>query len=496
MSTSSSTEPTTGPTTGRAKATIGLTGLAVMGSNLARNIARHGHTIAVHNRTQAKTDALIEEHGDEGDFIPASSVKEFVESIERPRVIMIMVKAGAPTDAVIEELVPYLDKGDIIVDGGNAHFTDTIRRTEELAEKGIEFVGTGVSGGEEGALNGPSIMVGGSDQAYERVGPIMESIAARAGDGEACSAHVGTGGAGHFVKMVHNGIEYADMQLIAESYDLLRSVGGLEPAQIADVFAEWNTGELESFLIEMTADVLKHVDADTGKPFVDVVKDAAEQKGTGRWTVQSALDLGVPVTGIAEATFARSLSGHTDQRKAVREAFPTDPDAKPVSVDPEVFVDQVRDALYASKVVAYAQGFDQIAAGADEHGWQIDLGEVAKIWRAGCIIRARFLNRITEAYAADPHLTTLLTTPFFADAVKQSVPAWREVVATSALSGVPAPAFASSLAYFDALRRDRLPAALIQALRDNFGAHTYERVDRPGTFHTRWSGDRSESEQG
>ncbi len=490
----------TGPvSTAEPRATIGLTGLAVMGRNLARNIARHGHTIAVHNRTTSRMTSLIEEHGDEGaesggGLVATESLEEFVAAIERPRVVLVMVKAGPGTDAVIDDLVPLLERGDIVVDCGNAHYTDTIRRTERLEEHGLHFVGTGVSGGEEGALHGPSIMVGGSDEAYGRLGPIMESIAAHVGD-EPCCAHVGVGGTGHFVKMVHNGIEYADMQLIAESYDLLRSIGGLEPAEIADVFAEWNRGELESFLIQMTADVLRHTDAGTGRPFVDVVRDAAEQKGTGRWTVQSALDLGVPITGIAEATFARSLSGHTAQREAAREMFSTSPDEHRVEVDRDTFVDQVRAALYSSKVVAYAQGFDQIAAGAEEHGWDVDLGQVAKIWRDGCIIRARFLGRITEAYADEPDLTTLLTTPFFADAVKVGVDAWREVVAAAARGGVPVPAFGSSLSYFDGLRRERLPAALIQALRDNFGAHTYQRVDRPGTFHTAWAADLTESEQ-
>jgi 6-phosphogluconate dehydrogenase len=471
-----------------ARATIGLTGLATMGRNLARNIARNGHTIAVHNRTTARTTALLDEFGDEGDFVASESLEELVRAIARPRAIVVMVKAGEATDAVIDELVPLLDEDDIVVDAGNAHFVDTVRRQEALAEHGLHFVGMGVSGGEEGALHGPSIMVGGSEHAYERLRPVVESIAAVV-DGTPCCAHVGPDGAGHFVKMVHNGIEYADMQLIAESYDLLRSVLGLEPAQVADIFEEWNGGDLESFLIEMTADVLRHTDAETGEPFVDVVRDAAEQKGTGRWTVQNALELGVPVTGIAEATFARSLSGHTEQRAAARAVFSTDPEAQRVEVDRDVFVDQVRAALYASKVVAYAQGFDQIAAGAEAHGWDIDLGEVATIWRGGCIIRAQFLDRIKEAYADEPDLTTLLTTAYFADAVKDGVDAWREVVATAARGGVPTPAFSSSLAYFDGLRRDRLPAALIQALRDNFGAHTYARVDREGTFHTRWAED-------
>ncbi|MCW2773411.1 MAG: gndA [Nocardioides sp.] len=475
-----------------ARATIGLTGLAVMGRNLARNIARHGHTIAVHNRTTAKMTALLEEYGDEGDFVGSESLEDFVASIERPRAIVIMVKAGEPTDAVIDGLVPLLDEGDIVVDGGNAHFTDTLRREKALAEKGLHFVGMGVSGGEEGALNGPSIMVGGSDDAYARLAPVLESIAAQV-DGTPCCAHVGPDAAGHFVKMVHNGIEYADMQLIAESYDLLRNVAGIEPAGIAEVFREWNGGDLESFLIEITAVVLDHTDAATGRPFVDVVKDAAEQKGTGRWTVQSALDLGVPVTGIAEATFARSLSGHAEQRAAARKVFDTDPEGAPLD-DRDAFVDDVRAALYASKVVAYAQGFDQIAAGSEEHDWDVDLGQMATIWRGGCIIRAQFLDRIKEAYAEEPDLTTLLTTAYFADAVKQGADAWRRVVSTGVAAGVPMPAFSSSLAYFDGLRREHLPAALIQALRDNFGAHTYARVDRERVFHTNWGGELAESQ--
>ncbi|MGZ4492687.1 MAG: NADP-dependent phosphogluconate dehydrogenase [Nocardioidaceae bacterium] len=473
-----------------ARATIGLTGLAVMGRNLARNIARHGHTIAVHNRTTARMTALLAEHGDEGDFVGSASTADFVASIRRPRAIVVMVKAGEATDAVVDELVPLLEEGDIVVDAGNAHFEDTRRRERALAEKGLHFVGMGVSGGEEGALHGPSIMVGGSAEAYARLGPILESIAAEV-DGTPCCTHVGTDGAGHFVKMVHNGIEYADMQLIAEAYDLLRDGLDASPAEVAEIFRAWNEGDLESFLIEITADVLAHTDAATGKPVVDVVADAAEQKGTGRWTVQTALDLGVPATGIAEATFARSLSGHPDLRAAAREVFTTaDPAWR--AEDRAAFIEDVRQALYVSKVVAYAQGFDMIRVGAEEYGWDIDLGMMATIWRGGCIIRARFLDRIREAYQ-DADLATLLTAPYFADAVSEGVDAWRRVVGTAARAGVPTPAFSSSLAYFDALRRGRLPAALIQGLRDNFGAHTYRRVDREGTFHTAWAGDRAES---
>ncbi len=474
------------------KPTIGVTGLATMGRNLARNIARHGHAVAVHNRTTSRMTHLLEEFGDEGTFVGAETLEELVAGIERPRAIIIMVKAGEPTDAVIDELVPLLDEDDIVVDGGNAHFTDTLRREQALKEHGLHFVGMGVSGGEEGALNGPSIMVGGSDHAYARLAPVLESIAAQV-DGTPCCAHVGPGAAGHFVKMVHNGIEYADMQLIAESYDLLRHVAGLEPTDIAQVFREWNDGDLESFLIEITAAVLDHVDAETGQPFVDIVADAAEQKGTGRWTVQSALDLGVPVTGIAEATFARSLSGHAEQRSAARQVFSTDPEGAELD-DRDAFVDDVRAALYASKVVAYAQGFDQIAAGSDEHDWGVDPGAMATIWRGGCIIRAQFLDRIKEAYAEEPDLTTLLTTPYFAEAVTRGADAWRRVVTAGVAAGVPLPAFSSSLAYFDGLRREHLPASLIQALRDNFGAHTYARTDRPGTFHTAWADDLTEKE--
>ena len=372
-----------------------------------------------------------------------------------------------------------------MVDCGNAHYTDTRRREAALRERGLHFVGCGVSGGEEGALNGPSIMPGGSAESYARLGPMFESIAAQV-DGTPCCVHVGPDGAGHFVKMVHNGIEYADMQLIAEAYDILRAGLGEEPGQISEIFRAWNEGDLDSFLIQITADVLAHTDARTGRPFVDIVADRAEQKGTGRWTVQSALDLGVPITGIAEATFARSLSGHAAQRAAAREAFGSD--AKPLAgIDRDAFIDQVRRALYASKVVAYAQGFDHIAAGSAEYGWDIDRGAMATIWRGGCIIRARFLDRIRTAYDEDPGLPSLLVARYFADAVRDGVDAWRRVVAQAALTGIPTPAFSSSLAYYDGLRRDRLPAALIQGLRDNFGAHTYQRVDAEGSFHTEWA---------
>jgi 6-phosphogluconate dehydrogenase len=477
---------------GDATADIGVTGLAVMGRNLARNLARHGHAVALHNRTYARTASLVDEHGDEGTFVASESIEDFVASLKKPRAIIVMVKAGDPTDAVIDELTPLLEDGDIVVDCGNAHFADTRRREAALAERGLHFVGCGVSGGEEGALNGPSIMPGGSKQSYEKLGPIFESIAAEV-DGTPCCVHVGADGAGHFVKMVHNGIEYADMQLIAEAYDLLRHGLDATPGELAEVFAGWNEGDLESFLIEITAAVLAQTDAGTGQPFVDIVLDQAEQKGTGRWTVQSALDLGVPITGIAEATFARALSGHAEQREPARSVFGSD--VAPLEIDDrDAFVEDVRRALYASKVVAYAQGFDHIAAGSAEYGWDIDRAAMATIWRGGCIIRARFLNRIREAYDENATLPSLLVAPYFADAVRHGVDSWRRVVAQAATVGIPTPAFSSSLAYYDGLRRDRLPAALIQGLRDNFGAHTYKRVDREGTFHVEWAGDRKEHE--
>ncbi|MFM2019656.1 MAG: hypothetical protein RL718_237 [Actinomycetota bacterium] len=473
------------------KANIGVVGLAVMGSNLARNLAsREGNRVAVYNRSFERTELLTSEHP-EANFISASTIDEFVDSLAKPRTAIIMVQAGAGTDAVINQLAERFEPGDIIVDGGNALFTDTLRREKAISAMGINFVGAGISGGEEGALKGPSIMPGGSAEAYKTLGPILSSIAAVA-EGEPCVTHIGTDGAGHFVKMIHNGIEYADMQLIAEAYDILRQAGGFTPAEIAEIFEEWNRGDLESFLIEITAVVLKQVDAKTGKPFVDVVLDQAGSKGTGVWTVQTALNLGVPVSGIAEAVFARSLSSQSAQRRA---ATNLPGSAKPWAIsDKKAFVESVRQALYASKLVAYAQGFDAIRAGAAEYNWNIDLGAVSKIWRGGCIIRAQFLNRIADAYAANPNLESLILDPYFTKAVANAVSSWREVVANAALSGVPIPAFASSLSYYDGLRAERLPAALVQGQRDFFGAHTYKRVDMPGIFHTLWSGDRSEVE--
>ncbi|WP_115944989.1 NADP-dependent phosphogluconate dehydrogenase [Amycolatopsis thermalba] len=469
------------------KASIGVTGLAVMGRNLARNLARHGHTVALHNRSEQRTRDLVEQFGDEGEFIPTYSAQEFVDALERPRKLVIMVKAGAPTDAVIEEFAPLLEEGDVIVDAGNAHFADTRRREAALRERGLHFVGTGVSGGEEGALHGPSIMPGGSKESYESLGPLFESISAKV-DGDPCCTHIGPDGAGHFVKMVHNGIEYSDMQLIAESFDLLRGALGYEPGQIAEVFRTWNTGRLDSYLIEITAEVLAHTDAATGKPFVDIVTDQAEQKGTGRWTVQIGLDLGVPISGIAEAVFARSLSGSADLRAAGR-GLPGPTRAPLTGAAAETFADDVERALYASKIVAYAQGFNQIQAGGAEYGWDIDLGALAAIWRGGCIIRAKFLDDIRAAYAAEPGLPTLLTAGDFRKAVEDAQDAWRSVISTAVRLGIPTPGFSTALAYYDGLRAERLPAALVQGQRDFFGAHTYRRVDREGSFHTRWAED-------
>ncbi|MHA3683147.1 NADP-dependent phosphogluconate dehydrogenase [Leucobacter sp. HY1910] len=470
-------------------ANIGVVGLAVMGANLARNLAsREGNTVAVFNRSHSRTEALVGEHPEAG-FVPAASYAEFAASLTKPRTAILMVQAGEATDATISAIADVFEPGDIIVDGGNAYFPDTIRREREMRARGINFVGVGISGGEEGALNGPSIMPGGSDEAWATLGPILTSIAAVA-EGEPCVTHVGHDGAGHFVKMVHNGIEYADMQLIAEAYDLIRRGTGKSPAEIADIFAQWNTGELESYLVEITAEVLRQVDQATGAPLVDVILDRAGAKGTGAWTVQTALSLGVPVSGIAEATFARSLSSQAGQRAAAA-ALPGPSETFTVENE-EAFIEDVRQALYASKIVAYSQGFDEIRAGAAEYNWNIDLGAVSRLWRAGCIIRAQFLNRIADAFAADDQLTLLMAAPYFADALSRGQAAWRRVVIAATQAGIPAPAFSSSLAYYDGLRADRLPAALVQGQRDFFGAHTYRRTDREGSFHTLWSGDRSE----
>ncbi|WP_293951756.1 NADP-dependent phosphogluconate dehydrogenase [uncultured Corynebacterium sp.] len=474
-------------------AQIGVVGLAVMGSNLARNFARNGHTVAVYNRSTDKTDKLISDYVTDGNFIPTKTVEDFVAALEKPRRAIIMVQAGAATDAVINQLADAMEEGDIIIDGGNALYTDTIRREKEIAARGRHFVGAGISGGEEGALNGPSIMPGGPKESWEALGPLLESISAKV-DGVPCVTHIGPDGAGHFVKMVHNGIEYADMQVIGEAYQLLRFGAGMEPAEIADVFAEWNKGDLDSYLIEITAEVLRQVDAETGKPLVDVILDAAGQKGTGRWTVKEALDLGVPTTAIGEAVFARALSSSLDQRKAAQDNLPTGAlmNFNELGVDKAEFIEDVRRALYASKLVAYAQGFDEIKAGSEVHNWGIDPRDLATIWRGGCIIRAKFLNRIVDAYDNDAELPSLLLDPYFKGELEGLMDSWRKIVIYVTQLGLPAPVFTSSLAYYDSLRAERLPAAIIQGQRDFFGAHTYQRIDKEGTFHTLWSGDRSE----
>lgn len=471
-----------------AQANIGVVGLAAMGSNLARNLAHHGNTVAVYNRHYDRTETLMNEHGDEGKFVPAHTVEEFVASLSKPRTAIIMVKAGAPTDAVIEELANAMEPGDIIVDGGNAYFPDTIRREKEIRARGLHFVGCGVSGGEEGALNGPSMMPGGTEESWKTLGPILESIAAVA-EGEPCVTHIGTDGAGHFVKMVHNGIEYADMQLIAESYDLMRRGLGMSAGEIGDVFAKWNEGELNSYLIEITSEVLRQQDAKTGKPLVDVIVDHAGMKGTGTWTVQTALSLAVPVTGISEAVFARGLSSQAEQREEAAKQELAGPEQRIelAQSEREAFIEDIRQALYASKIVAYAQGFDEINAGAKEYGWNIDQAAVARIWRGGCIIRAKFLNRVSDAFESGEANVSLLFAQYFKDAIASAQSAWRRVVARAAENGIPVPAFSSSLSYYDGLRSDRLPAALIQGQRDLFGAHTYQRVDEPGVFHTLWA---------
>ena len=472
-------------------ADIGVYGLGVMGANLARNLARHGHSVAVFNRTRARTERLMERYSTEGHFVPATRPADFVASLRRPRVAIIMVQAGDATEAVIDQLRELLEPGDIIVDAGNTFYRDTQRREADLRRDGIHFAGVGVSGGEEGALLGPSIMPGGTKESYDRLGPMLESISAHV-DGAPCCTYVGPDGAGHFVKMVHNGIEYADMQLIAEAYDLLRHVAGLSVPRIAEVFRSWKSSELDSYLIDITTEVLERTDPATGEPFVDVIVDAAGQKGTGVWATQTALELGTAVPAIAEATFARAVSSSSAARTAVREAD-LDAGTRTIALDSEddtaAFIEAVRQALYGSKIAAYAQGFDEIATASAENGWDVDLGAMARIWRDGCIIRARFLDDIVRVYE-EGRPANLLTAPVFARALEAALPAWREVVATSALAGVAAPAFASSLAYVDQLRAPRLPAALVQGQRDFFGSHTYHRVDDPaGVYHVLWAQD-------
>jgi 6-phosphogluconate dehydrogenase len=468
---------------------IAVVGLATMGENLARNLASHGARVAVYNRTRKRTDDFIAAHGGEGEFEPAGSLDELARILKPPRAILLMVKAGSAVDDAIDSLSKVLEPGDTIIDGGNSLFHDTRRRAAAVEKAGLGFIGAGVSGGEEGALRGPSIMPGGTRASYERVAAMLTAISAKV-DGVPCCTYIGPDGAGHFVKMVHNGIEYADIQLIAETYDFLRQVLGMTPAELAAVFRAWNEGELQSYLIEISANVLDKRDAGTGSALVDAIEDEAEQKGTGRWTSESALQLGVPLTGITEAVFARMLSSQKAERVNAAKIL-GGPSGIPAKSDAGI-IDAARDALYASKIVAYAQGFEHLRAGSEEYGWNLDLGALATIWRGGCIIRAAFLDRIKDSYAETPNLSNLMLAPFFQQALAAAQPAWRSVIKQAVDQGVPIPAFASSLAYYDGYRRARGPANLIQGLRDYFGAHTYHRTDREGAYHTRWAQDGSE----
>ena len=467
------------------KQAIGVVGMAVMGRNLALNIESRGHAVSIYNRSREKTDEVIAEHSDK-QLVATYTLQEFVDSLEKPRRILLMVKAGEATDDTINQLKPLLDKGDILIDGGNTNFHDTIRRNKELAKAGLHFIGTGVSGGEEGALHGPSIMPGGPRDAYDLVEPILTEIAARAEDGKPCVAYMGPDGAGHYVKMVHNGIEYGDMQLIAESYSVLKHVLGMSNQQLAKVYAQWNEGELDSYLIEITATIFQKKDDKTGEDLIDVILDRAAQKGTGKWTSQSALDLGVPLPLITEAVFARVLSSLKDERVAASTQL-EGPHTMPFNGDRDAFIAAVGKALYLSKIVSYAQGFAQLRAASQEYDWQLDYGTIAQIWRAGCIIRARFLQNITDAYAEDDSLANLLLAPYFRDIAKKYQSALREVVSTAVTAGVPVPCFSSAIAYYDGYRSERLPANLLQAQRDFFGAHTFERIDEKGSFHEEWS---------
>lgn len=466
-----------------AKQQIGVIGLAVMGKNLALNIESRGFTVSVFNRSPEKTHDLLKEA--EGKKLMGTfSIEEFVSSLESPRKILIMVQAGKATDATIEQLVPHLDKGDIIIDGGNAYFPDTQRRSKELEEKGLRFIGTGVSGGEEGALNGPAIMPGGQESAYKLVEPILTAISAKV-EGDPCCTYIGPDGAGHYVKMVHNGIEYGDMQLIGEAYHLLKSVLNVSAEELHEIFTEWNKGELDSYLIEITADIFSQYDPETGKPMVDVILDAAGQKGTGKWTSQSALDLGVPLSMITESVFSRFLSAMKDERVAASKVL-SGPNAESFNGDKKEFIESVRKALFASKIVSYAQGFAQMRAASDEYNWDLKYGKIAMIFRGGCIIRSQFLQNIKDAYDRDPALKNLLLDSYFKNVVENYQNAWRQVISVAVSQGIPVPGFSSALAYYDSYRTERLPANLLQAQRDYFGAHTFKRVDKEGVFHHQW----------
>jgi 6-phosphogluconate dehydrogenase len=465
------------------KQQVGVIGLAVMGKNLALNIESRGFSVALYNRSAEKTNELLTEAPSKN-LVGTFSIEDFVQSLETPRKILIMVKAGIPTDDTINQLVPFLSQGDILIDGGNAFFPDTQRRNKDLQAQGFRFIGAGVSGGEEGALKGPAIMPGGQRDAYELVEPILTAISAKV-NGDPCSTYIGPDGAGHYVKMVHNGIEYGDMQLIGEAYQLLKDVLNLDTSQLHDIFAEWNRGELNSYLIEITADIFAKTDPDTGKPMVDVILDSAGQKGTGKWTSQSALDLGVPLSIITESVFARFISAMKEERVAASKLL-SGPVTLSYDGDPKEFIELVRKALYASKIASYAQGFAQMRAASDEYKWDLDYGSIAMIFRGGCIIRAAFLQNIKDAYDRDPALRNLLLDEYFREVITNYQEAWRNVLSIAVTRGIPVPSFASALAYYDSYRTARLPANLLQAQRDYFGAHTFERVDKEGSFHFQW----------
>jgi 6-phosphogluconate dehydrogenase len=469
------------------KADLGLIGLAVMGENLAINMESKGFTVAVYNRTVERVREFVEGRAEGRNIVGAFSLEELVGSLKRPRKVMLMVKAGRPVDALIDQLLPLLEEGDIIIDGGNSHFPDTIRRTKYVEEKGLLYVGTGVSGGEEGALHGPSLMPGGSSAAWPQIKPIFQAIAAKVEDGSPCADWVGADGAGHFVKMVHNGIEYGDMQLICEAYHLMKELLGLSADDMHAVFKEWNAGELSSYLIEITADILAYKDED-GSPLVESILDTAGQKGTGKWTASTALDEGVPLTLIGEAVFSRCLSAQKEERVNAAQLLQG---PKPhFTRDKQAFVEDIRRALYASKIVSYAQGYALMQAAAKTYNWNLNYGGIALLWRGGCIIRSAFLGEIKRAFDSNPKLTNLLLDPFFRSQVEACQESWRRVCATALANGIPVPAFASALTYYDGYRNPRLPANLLQAQRDYFGAHTYERIDRPRGefFHTDWTG--------
>jgi len=466
------------------KQQIGVVGLAVMGKNLALNMESRGYAVSVFNRSSEKTEAFMQTEAKSKNFVGTYSMEEFINSLEKPRKILLMVKAGTATDATIESLKPHLEKGDILIDGGNTYYKDTIRRNQELDESGIHFIGTGISGGEEGALKGPSIMPGGQKEAYDLVEPILTAIAAKVGD-DACTTYIGPNGAGHYVKMVHNGIEYGDMQLISEAYFLLKNLLGVDAEELHNIFSEWNKGELDSYLIEITADIFTKVDEETGKPIIDVILDTAGQKGTGKWTSQDALDLGVPLPIITESVFARFISAMKEERVQASKIL-AGPNVSVFDGNKEELIEAVRKALYMSKIVSYAQGFAQMRAASEEHAWNLQYGEIAMIFRGGCIIRAQFLQKIKEAYDREPNLANLLLDSYFKGIVESYQASLREVIKMAIDTGIPVPAFASAIAYYDSYRTKSLPANLIQAQRDYFGAHTYQRVDKEGTFHTNW----------